>query len=91
MAHRVTFCLELIGQIAQTFTSPAQGRLWITAYWSPPVLTGTRQAGAGRKRIEAKDATLLPDLLARVDSGTRGDPESALRWTCKSLRNLADE
>ena len=56
-----------------------------------PVLTGTRQAGAGRKRIEAKDATLLPDLLARVDSSTRGDPESALRWTCKSLRNLADE
>ena len=56
-----------------------------------PVLTGTRQAGAGRKRIETKDATLLPDLLARVDSSTRGDPESALRWTCKSLRNLADE
>ena len=50
------------------------------------MLTGTRQAGARRKRIETKDATLLPDLLARVDSSTRGDPESALRWTCKSLR-----
>ena len=54
-------------------------------------LTGTRQAGAGRKKIETKDATLLPDLLALVDSSTRGDPESPLRWTCKSLRNLADE
>jgi Rhodopirellula transposase DDE domain len=53
--------------------------------------TGTRQAGAGRKRAENQDATLLPDLLALVDSTTRGDPESALRWTCKSLRNLADE
>ena len=55
-------------------------------------LTGrTRQAGAGRKKIELKDATLLPDLLALVDSTTRGDPQSPLRWTCKSLRNLADE
>lgn len=56
-----------------------------------PLLTGTRQAGAGRKKIETKDVTLLPDLLALVDSSTRGDPESPLRWTCKSLRNLADE
>jgi len=53
--------------------------------------TGTRQAGAGRKKIETKDVSLLPDLLALVDSSTRGDPESPLRWTCKSLRNLADE
>jgi hypothetical protein len=53
--------------------------------------TSTRQAGAGRKKIETKDVTLLPDLLALVDSTTRGDPESPLRWTCKSLRNLADE
>ena len=56
-----------------------------------PLLTGTRQAGAGRKKIQTKDLTLLPDLLALVDSSTRGDPESPLRWTCKSLRNLADE
>ena len=61
----------------------------LTAATSPP--TGTRQAGAGRKKIETKDVTLLPDLLALVDSSTRGDPESPLRWTCKSLRNLADE
>ena len=54
-------------------------------------ITSTRQAGAGRKKIETKDASLLPDLLALVDSTTRGDPESPLRWTCKSLRNLADE
>ena len=53
--------------------------------------TSMRQAGAGRKKIETKDVTLLPDLLALVDSSTRSDPESPLRWTCKSLRNLADE
>ena len=53
--------------------------------------TSIRQAGAGRKKIETTDLTLLPDLLALVDSTTRGDPQSPLRWTCKSLRNLADE
>ena len=53
--------------------------------------SGTRQAGGGRKKIELKDGTLLSDLLTLVDSSTRGDPESPLRWTCKSLRNLADE
>jgi len=62
-----------------------------TARQKPVLMGRTRQAGAGRKRIELKDATLLPDLLALVDATTRGDPESPLRWTCKSLRNLADE
>ncbi|OYV48655.1 MAG: ISAzo13 family transposase, partial [Burkholderiales bacterium 21-58-4] len=62
-----------------------------TAGPSAAQTTGTRQAGAGRKKIETKDETLLPDLLSLVDSTTRGDPESPLRWTCKSLRNLADE
>ncbi len=57
----------------------------------PTVAISARQSGGGRKKIETKDATLLPDLLSLVDSTTRGDPESPLRWTCKSLRNLADE
>jgi hypothetical protein len=56
-----------------------------------PKTSGTRQAGGGRKKIETKDETLLPDLLSLVDSSTRGDPQSPLRWTCKSLRHLADE
>jgi len=34
---------------------------------------------------------LLSDLLALVEPTTRGDPQSPLRWTCKSLRNLAEE
>jgi hypothetical protein len=34
---------------------------------------------------------LLPALLALVDLDERGDPESPLRWTTKSLRNLAEE
>jgi hypothetical protein len=34
---------------------------------------------------------LLPDLERLVEPVTRGDPESPLRWTCKSLRKLAAE
>ena len=37
------------------------------------------------------DPTLLKDLEALVVPETRGDPMSALRWTCKSTRNLAEE
>jgi len=53
--------------------------------------TATRRSGGGRKTATHKDPTLVPDLLALVDPSTRGDPESPLRWTCKSLRTLADE
>ena len=51
----------------------------------------TRRVGGGRKKLIAADETLLSDLLALVEPTTRGDPESPLRWTCKSLRNLAEE
>jgi hypothetical protein len=50
-----------------------------------------RKAGGGRKKTVAKDATLLRDLERLVDPVTRGDPESPLRWTCKSVRKLAEE
>jgi len=48
-----------------------------------------RRAGGGRKPIVAKDTTLVSDLEALVEPTSRGDPESPLRWTCKSLRRLA--
>ena len=51
----------------------------------------TRRSGGGRKSATHKDPTLVPDLLALVDPSTRGDPESPLRWTCKSLRVLTNE
>ena len=57
----------------------------------PAPVTRMRRAGAGRKRIETKDETLVSDLLALVDPLTRGDPQSPLRWTCKSLRTLAEQ
>ena len=51
----------------------------------------TRRSGGGRKAATHKDPSLVPDLLALVDPTSRGDPQSPLRWTCKSLRVLADE
>ena len=50
-----------------------------------------RQPGAGRKKLTEHYPDLLSDLQSLVDSGTRGDPESALRWTCKSLHKLKTE
>src|SRR5882762_746588 len=50
-----------------------------------------RRRGAGRKRTVDKDSSLLEDLDRLVDPMTRGDPETPLRWTCKSVRKLADE
>ena len=51
----------------------------------------TRRSGGGRKAATHKDPSLVSDLLALVDPTSRGDPQSPLRWTCKSLRVLADE
>ena len=48
-----------------------------------------RAAGGGRKPIGEYDPTLRKDLERLVDPVTRGDPESPLRWTCKSTRQLA--
>jgi hypothetical protein len=54
--------------------------------------TGLIQSrGGGRKKVKQKDPTLVADLEKLVEPSTRGDPESCLRWTCKSLRKLAAE
>jgi hypothetical protein len=56
------------------------------------VLTGrVRRPGGGRKRIAERDAAVVRDLEKLVEPVTRGDPESPLRWTCKSVRRLAEE
>jgi hypothetical protein len=48
-----------------------------------------RRPGGGRKKITVSDPTLLAALESLIDSETRGDPESPLRWICKSTRALA--
>jgi hypothetical protein len=50
---------------------------------------GSRRPGGGRKPVTQTNPTLLRDLESLVDPVTRGDPQSPLRWTCKSTRKLA--
>ncbi|MDD5525474.1 MAG: hypothetical protein PHV90_09575 [Smithella sp.] len=50
-----------------------------------------RRIGGGRKASVKDDAKLLAALESLVEPVTRGDPESPLRWTCKSLRQLESE
>ncbi len=57
-----------------------------------PLLAGRiRRSGAGRPRHEARDPALLGALESLVEPLARGDPQSPLRWTCKSTRALAME
>jgi DDE family transposase len=48
-----------------------------------------RRPGAGRKRLIVSDPGLVDTLEAMIEGQTRGDPESPLRWICKSTRTLA--
>jgi len=50
-----------------------------------------RKAGGGRKSVIETESGVISALEKLVESTTRGDPESPLRWTCKSLRRLSDE
>src|ERR1700758_2680117 len=51
--------------------------------------SGVGGRGRGGKPAICKDPTLLADLEALVEPTTRGDPQSPLRWTCRSVRRLA--
>ena len=48
-----------------------------------------RRPGGGRKKLAMVDPTVCTDLERLVDPVSRGDPESPLRWTSKSVRTLA--
>ena len=60
------------------------------ARWSEPLPPGRRRRpGAGRKRITVTDPRLLQALEGMIEGQTRGDPETPLRWICKSTRAIA--
>ncbi len=50
-----------------------------------------RRAGGGRQRLVVRDPRLTELLDSLVEPLSRGDPQSPLRWTCKSTRVLAHE
>lgn len=47
-----------------------------------------RKPGGGRKKLRDQNPELVKKIEDLVDPVTRGDPESPLRWTCKSVRNV---
>src|SRR5271165_4835527 len=67
----------------------AAGAAELEAAGEPP--GRARRPGGGRKKLADTDPGLRPALLALVDPASRGDPESPLRWTTLSTRNLAAE
>lgn len=50
-----------------------------------------RHSGGGRKALEYHQAGLRDSIERLVEPMERGDPQSPLRWTCKSINNLRDE
>lgn len=50
-----------------------------------------RKIGGGRKKETDRDPSIVRDLEALIEPYTSGDPESSLRWTCKSVRRLSKE
>ena len=65
-----------------------------TACELPPETRGTvpvRRSGNGRKPLTQKDPSLISDLLALIEPPVTEASQPALRWSCKSLRVLAEE
>ncbi len=86
MVHRATgIAPSTIGIGLREFRGQAQGPP------QPGEVRRVRRPGGGRKKKTDEDPTLLDDLERLVDPVTREDPESPLRWVCKSLRQLAKQ
>jgi hypothetical protein len=56
-----------------------------------PSASHIRHPGGGRKSITSSDPGLLEALEKMIDWQTRGDPQSPLRWICKSTRAIATQ
>src|SRR5262245_7316269 len=67
-----------------------KGRDEVRAGTRPADLVRVRRS-TGKRPFEIEHPEVWPALERLVDPVTRGDPESPLRWTCKSTRQLADE
>jgi hypothetical protein len=76
--------------LSRTTIAAGVGELRSQAAGEAPT-PGIRRPGGGRKHLVDTDLTLWDALDALIDPMTRGDPESPLRWTCKSTRRLAKE
>jgi len=72
-------------------TTIRAGREELRAGVAADDVVAVRRPGGGRPRIEDATPEIVEALEALVETVTRGDPESPLRWTSKSTRRLAEE
>ena len=77
--------------LSRTTISAGRRELELPAKRRAAEATRIRRTGGGRKPLIQTDPGLLGALESLIEPSTRGDPESPLRWTCKSTRRLADE
>jgi hypothetical protein len=68
-----------------------KGRDEVRAGARPDDVVNVRRKGAGQRPFEEQHPDVWAKLEQLVDPVTRGDPESPLRWTCKSTSVLAEE
>jgi transposase len=87
----VTAVANATGLARDTIAAGIQQLKYRDLHPDEPVTERLRKSGAGRKVLTESDPTLVSALEALVEPLTRGDPESPLRWTCKSTRRLAEE
>ncbi|MER6046610.1 ISAzo13 family transposase [Streptomyces sp. NPDC001793] len=84
--------VRAVARIARVSESTIRkGVIELEAGGEPLAEGRVRRPGGGRHRSVERDPELLPALLRLVEPDERGDPMSPLRWTTKSLRNLAEE
>lgn len=89
LGHGGIRAVALVAEVSETTVRRGMSELGAGAVALP--VGRIRQAGGGRSRVEERDPGLVPALLGLVEPDERGDPCSPLRWTTKSLRNLAAE
>ncbi len=81
----------VIGMSPNTITKGLAELATREEYPEAPLDARLRRKGGGRKRRSEADPELVETLERLVEPLTRGDPESPLRWTCKSTTRLAME
>jgi len=77
--------------LSRTTIMAGRNELALPARQRAAEATRIRHPGGGRRPLAETDPGLLAALEALIEPTARGDPESPLRWTCKSIRRLADE
>jgi DDE family transposase len=82
---------SLLAKITGLSRTTIQRGLQELAEGVKPALVTLRRRGGGRKPVTYHQPGLLAALEALVEPTSRGDPESALRWSCKSVRQLVRE